>query len=108
MVKKVLLIDDDPVVLQVYAALFQQYGFETHFAEDAEAGFAKLSQSCPDAVLLDPSMRKVNGVDWLEAVQADERFSRIPVVLFRAGQIDPQHVVESVATAIAAAPESLS
>jgi CheY-like chemotaxis protein len=89
-VKKVLLIDDDPVVIAVYAALFEGGGYEVHTADDGEAGLAALYQHRPDAVLLDLSMPKLNGIQWLNKVRSDARFSHIPVVIFTAGAISWQ------------------
>ena len=119
--KKVLLIDDDPVVTAVYAALFEAGGYEVHTADDGEAGLEALYKQRPDAVLLDLSMPKLNGVQWLNKVRSDARFAKLPVVIFTAGTIswqvnaarntegvymlpkqgtDPRKVVDAVSTAL--------
>jgi CheY-like chemotaxis protein len=86
-VKKVLLIDDDPVIAAVYEALFAGSGYEVLIAEDGEAGLAAVHRSRPDVVLLDLSMPKLNGLQWLEKIRRDGRFAKLPVVVFTAGAI---------------------
>jgi CheY-like chemotaxis protein len=120
-VKKVLLIDDDPVIAAVYESLFASTGFEVLIAEDGEIGLASVYRHRPDVVLLDLSMPKLNGLQWLDKVRSDPRFSKLPVVVFTAGSIawqvnaaknsdvtmvlskkntDPKKVVDSVNTAL--------
>jgi CheY-like chemotaxis protein len=121
MSKKVLVIDDDPVIAAVYESLFTAAGFEVLLAEDGEAGLAAVFRQRPDVVLLDLSMPRLNGLQWLEKVRKDQRFAKLPVVVFTAGQIawqvnaaknsdvtmvmskktsDPQSVVTAVQTAM--------
>ena len=86
-VKKVLMIDDDPVIVAVYESLFAGSGFEVLVAEDGEAGLAMVHRNRPDVVLLDLSMPKLNGLQWLEKIRRDSRFTKLPVVVFTAGAI---------------------
>lgn len=117
----VLLVDDDPVITAVYESLFAMAGFEVQTAQDGELGLAAVHRHRPDAVLLDLSMPKLNGLQWLEKVRRDPRFAKLPVVVFTAGAIawqvnaarnsdvtmvlskkgtDPQKVVDAVKTAL--------
>ncbi len=120
--KKVLLIDDDPVIIAVYESLFASSGFdEVLIAEDGEAGLAMAYRHRPDVVLLDLSMPRLNGLQWLEKVRSDPRTKKLPVVVFTAGAIawqvnaaknsdvtmvlskkstDPKKVVDAVNTAL--------
>lgn len=82
--KRILLIDDDPVVISLYTALFQHSGYEVDSAADGEMGLASLARRRPDAVLLDLSMPKLNGIDWLCVVRSDERFAKLPIVILTA------------------------
>jgi two-component system chemotaxis response regulator CheY len=86
-VNSVLLIDDDPVVTSVYEGLFASAGFDVKVAPDGEEGLASVHRWRPDAVLLDLSMPKLNGLQWLQNVRKDQRFEKLPVVVFTAGQV---------------------
>ncbi len=88
--KKILLIDDDPVVVSLYTALFRHHGFDVDAAHDGEAGLALLPTSNPDAVVLDLGLPKVGGIEWLYAIRADARFATIPIVILTASQHDWQ------------------
>jgi two-component system chemotaxis response regulator CheY len=83
----VLVIDDDPVVTSVYEGLFASAGFDVKVAQDGEDGLASVHRWRPDAVLLDLSMPKLNGLQWLQSVRADQRFEKLPVIVFTAGQV---------------------
>ncbi len=119
--KKVLLIDDDPVIAAVYESLFIGAGFDVILAEDGEQGLAAVYRQRPDVVVLDLSMPKLNGLQWLDKIRKDGRFSKLPVVVFTAGSIawqvnaaknsdvtmvlskktsDPEGVVNAVKTAL--------
>ncbi len=82
---KVLIIDDDPVITAVYEKHFKDAGFEVMLANDGQAGLSAVSEFRPGVVLLDLSMPKLNGAQWLKQVRADARFSTLPVVVFTAG-----------------------
>ena len=82
---KVLLIDDDPIVIALYANLFGKKGYDVMSAGDGEAGLAALHSHRPDAVLLDLGLPKLDGVQWLDQVRADDRYRNLPVVIFTAG-----------------------
>jgi two-component system, OmpR family, KDP operon response regulator KdpE len=79
--KKVLLIDDDPVVVSLYRALFRHNGFEVIAAHDGAEGLELLRMTHPDAVLLDLSMPQIDGLEWLRTVRADSRYSKVPIVV---------------------------
>ena len=84
--KKILLIDDDPVVISLYSALFRHQGFEVVAAADGEAGLDSLARTRPDAVVLDLGMPKISGIEWLYAVRADQRYANIPIVILTASK----------------------
>jgi CheY-like chemotaxis protein len=85
--KKVLLIDDDPMVIAMYEGYFSDAGFEVVTAGDGEAGLKALTREKPDGVLLDLSMPNVNGIQWLQHARSDPQFNNLPVVVLTSGQI---------------------
>ena len=79
--KKILFVEDDPVVLTLYRNRLQREGFEVLFAEDGEVALNILSRMRPDLVVLDLMLPKVNGVDVLKHIRADERLKATPVLI---------------------------
>ena len=79
--KKILFVEDDPVVLTLYRNRLQREGFEVLFAEDGEVALNVLSRVRPDLVVLDLMLPKVNGVDVLKHIRAEDRLKSIPVLI---------------------------
>ena len=85
---KILVIDDDPVVVSLYTALFQHSGYEVDTAADGEEGLAVLHRYRPDAVVLDLQMPKVNGLEWLLHARADFGRSCPPIVILTTSELE--------------------
>ena len=83
--KKVLLIDDDPIVGSVYGHKLLSAGYSVQVATDGTEGLLALKKFMPDVVLLDLDMPGVNGIDWLREVRTYPRLQHLPVVVFSAG-----------------------
>src|SRR3989344_1904418 len=63
---KVLLVDDDQFLIEMYALKFTNSGFEVVKAESAEAGLKKLREGfVPDVVLADIVMPAVDGLQFV-------------------------------------------
>ena len=79
--KKILFVEDDPVVLTLYRNRLQREGFEILFAEDGEVALNVLSRVRPDLVVLDLMLPKVNGEEVLKHIRADARLKATPVII---------------------------
>ena len=80
-VKKILFVEDDPVVLTLYRNRLQREGFEVLFAEDGQVALSVLVQAKPDLVVLDLMLPKVNGVEVLKHIRADANLRGTPVLI---------------------------
>ncbi len=79
--KKILLIEDDPFLGEMYAAKFSQSGFKIEIAIDGKKGMERIKTSRPDLVLLDIVLPKIDGFEILKKIKKDPRTKKIPVVL---------------------------
>lgn len=79
--KKVLLIEDDPLILKMYQAKFQNEGYAVMVAEDGVHGLKVLAESTPDIILLDIMMPQMSGIDFLKKVRSTESGKDIPVLV---------------------------
>ena len=79
--KKILQVDDDAVVLEIYRQKFVRNGFEVETATDGLAAVRSLSASRPDLVVLDLMMPKLSGVDVLKFIRGRPAVAPIPVVI---------------------------
>ena len=79
---KILIVEDEQLLAEMYRDRFLQEGFEVYLASDSEEGFNLLQKNKPDIILLDILLPKENGVTFLEKLKKDPNFSSIPVVVF--------------------------
>jgi len=81
--RKILVIEDDRLFSDIYAAKFAEEGFDVSFASDGETGRAKLLAEKPDVVLLDIMLPKVTGLDLLEELRKheDPAVRDVPVIV---------------------------
>jgi len=82
--KKILIIDDDPNMLKMVGLTLKQAGYEIVVAQDAQSASLKLIEVSPDLIILDIMLPGVSGMDFLQALRADPRGRRIPVILLSA------------------------
>jgi two-component system chemotaxis response regulator CheY len=79
---KVLVVDDDPALVDVGCRLFAQLGFtDVEGAADGSAAFARLKQARFGLVLSDWNMEPMDGLELLNAVRADQALKAIPFIL---------------------------
>src|SRR5262245_51175023 len=79
--KKILIVEDDPVVSLVYQTHLSREGYEVEVARDGEAGLAQMEQACPSAVLLDLMLPTINGVEILKEMRVQPQLAQIPVIV---------------------------
>lgn len=78
---KILLIDDDILMRNLYSKAFQYSGHEIDIAEDGESGLVKIVEYKPDIVLLDIMMPKMNGIEVLQVLKKNKETINIPVIM---------------------------
>ncbi len=76
---KLLIIEDDKILLEMYKDEFVTNKFDVQTANDGQEGLAKMKISLPEAVLLDLIMPRVNGYEFLKLLRADPTLSKVPV-----------------------------
>ena len=80
--KKILIIEDDPIVAHIYKSRLEKEGYEVDVAPDGQSGFYRIHEFHPDAVLLDLMLPKMNGVEILKKIRAQPQFSKTPIIVF--------------------------
>jgi DNA-binding response OmpR family regulator len=79
--KKILLIDDDPLMRRSQAYNLEQAGYKTFTAANAEDGLESLRHSPPDLVLLDIGLPDLDGLETIKRIKS---ISSIPVIFVTA------------------------
>ena len=82
--KKVLIIDNDVTLLEMYAERLRLDGFEVLSTSDSEEGVKLATELKPHIVLLDVMMPKMDGFQTIEKLKANEATRSIPVIFLTA------------------------
>ncbi len=80
--KKILLIEDESILAEMYKDKFTQAGFKVDVAMDSEEGLKLTRKEKPDLVILDILLPKENGITFLKWMKEDNDISSIPVLIF--------------------------
>lgn len=81
---RVLLVDDDRDLLNLYESTLTQAGYAVHTASGATDALILLEQEVPDLVLIDVYMPDCNGIELGQLIRQHERFAHIPLLFMSA------------------------
>jgi CheY-like chemotaxis protein len=79
--KKILFVDDDPVVLRIYKDALGKHGLQVETAQDVSTVSRILKGAKPDLLVLDMMMPKQEGTGILDLIRAQPELSGLPVVM---------------------------
>ena len=79
--KTILLIEDDPFLIDIYTTKFKGAGFKVEVASDGAEGLRRMKEQSPDILLLDIVLPHVDGWEILKAMGQDEKLRTIKVVV---------------------------
>jgi DNA-binding response OmpR family regulator len=77
---KILLVEDDPAILEGLNVLLNEENYETVCADDGEKGLSLAVKESPDLVVLDIMLPKMNGLEVLQTLRNREK-SNVPVIM---------------------------
>ncbi|MCX6759021.1 MAG: response regulator [Candidatus Nealsonbacteria bacterium] len=81
MAKKIILIEDEEIMVNLLQRKLTQEGYEISVARDGEEGLKLMMEAVPDLVLLDIIMPKKGGFEVMEVMQKDKNLKNIPVII---------------------------
>lgn len=64
--KKILLVEDDPLIAEIYVTKFQEEGFTIVHCKDGERALKTLKRNGVDFILLDLVLPRINGFQFLD------------------------------------------
>lgn len=87
--RRVLVVDDDPVILEVLRIMLNLEDLEVTSATDGERALELLAEGpVPDVVVCDVMMPGTDGLEVCRRVKADDRTAWVPVILLTARDRD--------------------
>src|SRR5438445_1691571 len=78
---RVLFVEDDPTLAEMYRTKLELDGYVVDIARDGEEALARLSAELPDLVFMDIRLPKIDGIRVLEELRERDQTRHLPVVI---------------------------
>jgi len=88
----VLIVEDNPDTLRLYADLLAEQDLDVRTAVNGREALDRLAESVPSVIVLDLMMPIMDGFTFLEYVQTDPVWSRLPIIVLTAMILSPEEV----------------
>jgi len=87
---KVLVVDDEPDIIELVKFNLQHAGFEVVAAESGDEALQKVRSASPDLVILDVMLPEVDGLEVCKLLRRDAATARLPIIMLtaKAGEVD--------------------
>lgn len=93
MAERILLVDDEPDLLELLRVNLDQAGYEIETAEAGREALACLRRSRPDLVVLDLMLPDMSGTEICRQIRADPNLSDLPIIMLTAKADELDRVV---------------
>ena len=95
MKRRIVIADDDPIILSLVALRLEIADYEVLSAKNGEEALALIRQSEPVAAILDMQMPFRTGIAVLDAIKSDPRTDKLPVMMLT-GELDTAQVMQAM------------
>lgn len=82
--KRILIVDDEPDILEFLSYNFLRKGFDVSIAKDGAEGIESAIRATPDVIISDIMMPVMDGVKMCEFIRKDEKLKFIPLIFLTA------------------------
>lgn len=95
-VRTIMIVDDSVTVRKVTSRLMERQGWDVMTAKDGVDAMTQLQDACPDVVLLDIEMPRMDGFEVLRSVRRDARMKNLPIIMItsRTGEKHKQRALQ--------------
>lgn len=93
MAERILLVDDEPDLIELLRVNLDQQGYTVESAENGREALAAIRRNPPDLMILDLMLPDVSGTEIFRQVRADPRLSGIPIIMLTAKADEVDRVV---------------
>jgi signal transduction histidine kinase len=95
---RILVVDDDPVIIQLYKVILKKQGFEMTVAETGAGMLEAVARQKPDIILLDVILPDDSGLDLCTQVKRNPEYVGVKIILVSGMEISPAQVAEGIET----------
>lgn len=82
MAQRILVVEDDQLLRELYVDTLKSEGYEVDSSEDGESGYQKMKQGGWDLILLDIILPKISGLDIMKKLSEESNTSYNKTVVF--------------------------
>lgn len=82
--RRVLIVDDDPIILDIVTTVLDLEHFATSTASDGPTALAMIDDDAPDALVLDVMMPDMTGLEVCRRLRESEDHAKLPIILLTA------------------------
>lgn len=81
---RILVVDDDPEIVNLFAYALRRAGYQVEGVLDSQAALERARQAPPDLILLDVMMPGIDGYEVARQLRAEAATSSTPIVMLTA------------------------
>lgn len=90
--KKILLVEDDPFLIDLYSARLKKEDFSVLVADDEREGFEKSITEKPDLIILDISLPENEDFELLRKIKNSDKVGKIPVIILSDLELESERI----------------
>jgi CheY-like chemotaxis protein len=98
MAKKILIVEDDPSIVDYLSTLFNDHGYKTCTASTGNQALEKIKTENPDLITLDFEMPESWGNIFYRKIQKKEEYKDIPIIVISGVEAEFPQLEKAVAT----------
>jgi DNA-binding response OmpR family regulator len=79
--KNILLVEDDPFLIDIYTTKLKEAGFEIEVARDGQSALKRLNRKRPDLLVLDIVLPHIDGWEILGKIKEEDQLKGLLIVI---------------------------
>jgi len=95
MKKKILVIDDNPVILKMIEAILENRNYVATTITTGEAGIKEVESSPPDLIILDVVLPDMDGWEVCKVLKRNDNTKNIPIIMLTGKKTGIEHEIKS-------------
>ena len=80
----ILIVEDEPPLIEILKYNFEDAGFRTSLATDGDEGILKAQEEVPDLIILDWMLPKRSGIEVCRELKQDKHTKTVPIIMLTA------------------------
>jgi CheY-like chemotaxis protein len=105
--KRILIVDDNPDLLTIFSVGLESEAFDIQTAVDGVDAMDKIREGCPDVLILDVNMPRMDGLEVLSALRNTPEYQHLKIILVTGDSTVPGFPESGAADLVLSKPVSV-